>query len=250
MKGLAENLQIPFADTRRRESAYDRRSPLTGDLSGVQIAHGGKPKFLTFPPRGSLGLVESPAEGLGWKGNDRTQIDLGLARELYGRHGDTYLSRVRQQLSDVMSSSITPESGLLLKRVESALERGESEVFEYGVESDVARTISRVIGEHGRAGLNAITTALNSALVGDEVGSEALRHLGGIDDQLTLDDRVRFLAHQLHTHASPRRRYAAAVALADTNASAAIKALEEAASRDSLEDLRKRFSRLLELLAS
>lgn len=185
-------------------------------------------------PSSWFGLAGSAREGL----RTRTAVLAPVPR--------TLLSSAA--LADAMSASITPESSVLLKRVEAAFERGEIEVFEYGVESQLARTISLLISEHGPAGLNAITTVLRTLLVGDEVGSEVLRRLGNIDDRLTLDGRIRFLAHQLETHPSPRRRYAAAVALADINEPDAIKALQTAVHQETVVELKQRFRRLLQLL--
>src|SRR5262249_43823221 len=251
MIGLAEKVQVSAAPrTEGQTDPVERLAPFAG-LSGAQI--GAKLPYL--PIRGSSilassglapAIVEGPETAVARWGRGRitrasasAQASIDLAR---GRGIST--------LADLMSASITPESGMLLKRVELALERGDSEIFEYGTESDVASEISRVITEHGSAGLNAITAALGSALVSDEVATEVLRSLGAIEDRRTRDDRIRFLAHQLHTHPSPRRRYAAAVALADINAPAALRALEQAADSDSVEDLRRRFHRLLQLLRS
>jgi hypothetical protein len=269
MIGLAERVQTPPAPTPERQGGpVEPLAALTG-LSGAQIAGA---NIVNLPIKASSGLASSglarttmalrSGEGLEtdvarWgrgriarvSENAQRNIDLSRARSVHS--SDPYVSGFSSQLADLMSSSLTPESGMLLKRVELALERGgENEVFESGTDSDLGHEVSEVIAGHGSAGLHAIATALGSSLVGDEVAAEVLRRLGIVNDPLTLKGRIRLLTNQLRTHASPRRRYASAVALADINTPDAIKALREAAERDSLDELKHRFRRLLELLAS
>jgi len=132
--------------------------------------------------------------------------------------------------------------------VDAAFREGQDEVFEYGVESRLTRVLDSMTAEYGGLGVRAIGDVLASGAATDEVACEVLRHLGPMTDSQTRLDRLRILLQQLHHSTSPRRRYAAAVGLADMSVPDAIAALEMASRNDTNDDLRTRFRRLIDLL--
>ena len=163
--------------------------------------------------------------------------DILLQRPAELRAGGTFL------LDDASGVFLS----LLQSRVEIALWQGQQEVYEYGVESQLASALSSLIVEYGVLGVRATGRALASAAATDETACEILRHLGAMNDPRTRTDRIRILAQHLHS-ASPRRRYAAAIGLADTNAPEAIALLRDAIQGEPMEELKRRFRRFIALL--
>jgi hypothetical protein len=133
-------------------------------------------------------------------------------------------------------------------RLATALVHARDEIFEYDTRSQLAQTLSEVIGDYGSIAVSAIGEVLSAPMMTDETAAETLRHLGAMNDDRTSIDRIRVLARELRS-ASPRRRYAAAVGLADMNAPNAIEILREAAINEPIEDLRRRFQRFVALLS-
>jgi hypothetical protein len=156
----------------------------------------------------------------------------------------TYVSRLAStcDVNDVRAAL-----GPIGARVAMALLHAKDEIFEYGIESQLAQILSALIADYGVVAVSAIGDALASQVATDETASETLRHLGAANDAQTLGDRIRVLAQQLRSE-SPRRRYAAAVGLADTNTPEAIDLLRKAIEHEPTEDLRNRFQRLITLL--
>ncbi len=128
-----------------------------------------------------------------------------------------------------------------------ALRQAQEEIFEYGSESQLARTLSALIVAGGADGVHAIEDALVSSIATDETACETLRHLGALNHPQTRTARFRVLAHHLRSE-SPRRRYAAAVGLADMNTPEALALLEAAIEQEPTEELKRRFRRFAALL--
>lgn len=136
---------------------------------------------------------------------------------------------------------------LVQGRAEEMFLRAQDEVFDDGVESRLVREMGFLVRTYGVDAVRALGEVLTSALVNDEAACEALRHLGTIGDSRSQRERFRLLTQHLHSE-SPRRRYAAAVGLADANAPEVLTVLEEAIAVEPLDELRQRFRRFSEWL--
>jgi hypothetical protein len=157
------------------------------------------------------------------------------------------LQLLRPEAHSLLSTTTaeTMSSALAL----TAFQQGANEVFEYGSESKLARDLSALIVANGPAAVRGIQIALTSPTTTDETACEALRHLGALNDLRTRMDRLRLLAKHLRSD-SPRRRYAAALGLADMNTADAIELLRAAIEYEPLEELKARFRRFVTLLGS
>lgn len=126
-------------------------------------------------------------------------------------------------------------------------ERGASEFFEDGMESNFARELLLSVVEHGNAAISAIAEYVFSSAVNSEVGSEALRRLADIEDRRILASRWDLLQRSLK-HRSSRVRDGAVLGFAALDDRRALELLKGVETEEPVPELRKLIRKVIEQL--
>lgn len=135
----------------------------------------------------------------------------------------------------------------LSRRVEAAFRAAVDERFEDGVDSELSKTLVRLVQTHGSAAVSALESALVSRLANDEIAGEVLRWVGSVQHEESARYRRTLLEKALGS-ASSRVRYVAALALATMDDPGSIPAVRRAISQEQHEKIRRHFQRVLDQL--
>ena len=135
----------------------------------------------------------------------------------------------------------------LYRLAEVAFRAAEEESFEDGVESEFARQLVSLVKRFGNSIVDVISTRIAFQQVSGEVASMALRTLGEINHPFSRSGRLRLLKEMLSS-SSLWVRDGAALALAWMDDPAAVPDVEKAIERETIEELRRDMTGILEHL--
>ena len=136
---------------------------------------------------------------------------------------------------------------VLVEQMRQMFERGASEFFEDGMDSNFARELSLSVVEHGNAAIAAIAEYLFSSTVDSEVGSEALRRLADVGDRRILASRWALLERGLR-HRSSRVRDGAILGFAALDDQRALELLKSVETGEPVPELRNLIRKVIEQL--
>lgn len=148
--------------------------------------------------------------------------------------------------ADTSTAEIDPA---LAKNIRQMLERGASEFFEDGLESNFALDLTLSVREHGDAAIMAIAEYLSSTTAKPEVVSEALRRIADVEDSDSLASRWALLQRGLK-HRSPRVRDSAILGFAALDDPRALEILKDAETQEPLPELRRLIQKVNEQLSA
>jgi hypothetical protein len=126
-------------------------------------------------------------------------------------------------------------------------ERGASEFFEDGMESNFARELLLSVMEHGNAAISAIAEYVFSSTANSEVGSEALRRLADVEDRRILASRWDILQRSLR-HPSSTVRDGAVLSFASLDDRRALELLKVVENVEPVPELRKLIGKVIDQL--
>jgi hypothetical protein len=144
----------------------------------------------------------------------------------YGRRPD----------EEVSSTSVVAPDPVLLLRVKDLFEKGASEFFHDGVESQFARTLLTMLRSHGNAFLTALSEYLFSDEGKPEVVAEALRWIAEFGSPETFAKRWSILRHSLKS-SSPVVRDGAVLGFASIDDPRGRSLLLEARNLEQIKEL-------------
>jgi hypothetical protein len=128
-------------------------------------------------------------------------------------------------------------------------EKGASEFFEDGMDSNFAQELLLSVTEHGNAAIDAIAEYLFSSTANSDVGSEALRRLADVEDQRILASRWALLQRGLR-HRSSRVRDGAIIGFASLDDRRALELLKSVATEEPVPELRRLIQKVIEQLGA
>ena len=129
-------------------------------------------------------------------------------------------------------------------KAEALFQAARGQHFEDGLESEFSNELIALIEKHDEVAINAIARLVGSAIVHDEVVSEALRWLGRMNHPSTYHSRLLLLEGSLFSP-SARVRDGAALGLAAMDDSHAIFYLEQAIQMEKQAELREDLKQVL-----
>jgi hypothetical protein len=135
----------------------------------------------------------------------------------------------------------------VVEQMRRLFERGTSEFFEDGMESNFARELLLSVMEYGNAAISAIAEYVFSSTANSEVGSEALRRLADVEDRRILASRWDLLQRALR-HRSSRVRGGAILGFASLDDHGALELLERVETEEPLPELQKLIRKVIEQL--
>lgn len=153
----------------------------------------------------------------------------------------------RHEIVVSAESSHAEVDPILAEQMRQLFERGASEFFEDGMESNFARELLLSVVEHGNAAISAIAEYVFSSAVNSEVGSEALRRLADIEDRRILASRWDLLQRSLK-HRSSRVRDGAVLGFAALDDRRALELLKGVETEEPVPELRKLIRKVIEQL--
>ena len=133
------------------------------------------------------------------------------------------------------------------KEIQGLFGRAEDEHFEDGMDSDFSNELIQLVKRHGKQAIEVITYLVLYGKAGQELGSEALRWIGRIEDQDTYDYR-RWLLERTLTCSSAMVRDGAGLGLASMDDPHAIPSLQKAIERERCAELRENLGQVLNQL--
>jgi len=136
---------------------------------------------------------------------------------------------------------------VLVEEMRQMFERGASEFFEDGMDSNFARELLLSVIEHGNAAIAAIAEYVFSSTANSEVGSEALRRLADVEDRRILASRWALLERSLR-HKSSRVRDGAILGFATLDDHRALELLKSVETGEPVPELRKLIQKVIEQL--
>jgi len=151
---------------------------------------------------------------------------------------------------DIVASAVSSPAEvnpMLVEHMRIMFERGASEFFEDGMESDFAQELIHSVIEHGSAAIDAIAEYLFSSKANSDVGSEALRRIADVEDQRSLASRWALLQRSLK-HRSSRVRDGAILGFAALDDSRAIEFLKVTETEEPIPELRQLIEKVIEQL--
>ena len=155
----------------------------------------------------------------------------------------------RREQERLMASTVWQEQTVDIYRLaEVAFRAAEEESFEDGVESEFSRQLMSLVKRFGNVVIDIISSLIDFQQVNGEVASVALRTLGEMVHPLSRTQRLRLLMTMLSSP-SVWVRDGAALGLAWIDDPAAIPDLENAIERETIEELRRDMTAILEHLA-
>jgi hypothetical protein len=151
----------------------------------------------------------------------------------------------------VISAESSPEgmNPELAQKMEQIFERGASEFFEDGMDSNFARELLLSILEYGTSAIDAIAEYLFSSTANSDVGSEALRRLADIDDRRIPASRWALLQRGIR-HRSPRVRDGAILGFASLDDPRALELLKSVETEESVPELQHLIQKVIEQLGA
>lgn len=142
--------------------------------------------------------------------------------------------------------SINPE---LAKHMRQIFEKGASEFFEDGMDSNFAKELLLSVMGHGTTAIDAIAEYLFSSSANSDVGSEALRRLAEINDRRIPASRWALLNRGLR-HRSSRVRDGAILGFASLDDPRALDLLKDAQTDETVPELRSLIEKVIEQLGA
>jgi hypothetical protein len=142
--------------------------------------------------------------------------------------------------------SVDPE---LVEHMRQIFQRGASEFFEDGMDSNFAKELLLSVMEHGNAAIDAIAEYLFSSTANSDVGSEALRRLAEVEDRRILASRWALLRRSLK-HRSSRVRDGAILGFASLDDHGAIEFLKGLEMEEPVPELRHLIGKVIEQLGA
>jgi hypothetical protein len=137
----------------------------------------------------------------------------------------------------------------LVEQMRQILERGASEFFEDGVESNFAQELLLSVMNHGNAAIDAIAEYVFSSTANSDVGSEALRRLADVQDRRILASRWALLQRGLR-HKSSRVRDGAILGFASLDDRRALELLKSVEAEEPVPELRRLIQKVIEQLGA
>lgn len=156
--------------------------------------------------------------------------------------------RRREVLISAESSPASVDQALV-EQMKQMFERGASEFFEDGMDSNFAQELLLSVREYGNAAIDAIADYLFSSTVNSDVGSEALRRLADIEDQRILASRWALLQRGLR-HRSSRVRDGAVLGFASLDDWRALELLKSMETEEPVPELRHLVQKVIEQLGA
>lgn len=157
---------------------------------------------------------------------------------------------IRRRLEAVAAETSPAEiDPVLVKQIRQMFERGASEFFQDGMESNFARELILSVREYGDAAIMAIAEYLFSSTANPEVGSEALRRIADVADPHSLASRWGLLERGLK-HRSSRVRDGAILGFAALDDPHTLEILKDAKSQEPVPELQRLIQKVIEQLGA
>jgi hypothetical protein len=136
---------------------------------------------------------------------------------------------------------------ILVEHMRQIFERGASEFFEDGMDSNFALELIDSVIVHGSTAIDAIAEYVFSPKANSDVGSEALRRLADVEDRRSLPARWGLLQRSLR-HRSSRVRDGAILGFAALDDDRALDFLTKAEVEEQIPELRQLIKKVVEQL--
>jgi hypothetical protein len=151
----------------------------------------------------------------------------------------------------VISAESSPASvnPALVEQMRLIFERGASEFFEDGMDSNFAQELLLSVVEYGNAAIDAIAEYLFASTPNSDVGSEALRRLADVEDRRILASRWALLQRGLR-HRSSRVRDGAILGFASLDDRRAIELLRSVETEEPVPELQRLIQKVIEQLGA
>jgi hypothetical protein len=143
-------------------------------------------------------------------------------------------------------TSVDPAS---VEQMRQIFERGASEFFEDGMDSNFAQELLVFVLKYGNAAIDAIAEYLFSSTANSDVASEALRRLADVKDRRILASRWALLQRSLR-HRSSRVRDGAILGFASLDDHRALDLLKSAEIEEPVPELRHIIQKVIEQLGA
>lgn len=155
----------------------------------------------------------------------------------------------RHEIVTTAESSLVSIDPALVEQMRQIFERGASEFFEDGMDSNFAQELLLSVMEHGNAAIDAIAEYLFSSAANPDVGSEALRRLADVEDRRILASRWALL-HRGLGHSSSRVRDGAILGFASLDDRRALELLKCVETEEPVPELRHLIQKVIEQLGA
>lgn len=229
------------------------RTVFDGDVPSVQRVEQTAATASSLRP----GVPERIDSQMVTSSTENSQYALNLARQVFvaialsatsiNRQGAALPLRSRYEIVASAASSHTEVDPMLVEHMRKMFERGASEFFEDGMDSNFAREFIRSVIDHGSAAIDALAEYLFSPKANSDVGSEALKRLADVEDRRSLASRWALLQRSLR-HKSSRVRDGAILGFAALDDHRAIECLKDAGTEEPIPELRKLIQKVIEQL--
>jgi hypothetical protein len=156
--------------------------------------------------------------------------------------------RRREVATSAESSPASVDPGLV-EQMRRIFERGASEFFEDGMNSNFAQELLLSVMEYGNGAINAIAEYLFSSTANSDVGSEALRRLTEVEDRRIFASRWALLQRGLR-HRSSRVRDGAILGFASLDDRRALELLKGVETEEPVPELRHLIQKVIEQLGT
>ncbi len=148
--------------------------------------------------------------------------------------------------AESLPASVDPA---LVEQMRQMFERGASEFFEDGMDSNFARELLLFVAQYGNAAIDATAEYLFSLTANSDVGSETLRRLADVEDRRILASRWALLQRGLR-HRSSRVRDGAILGFASLDDRRALEFLESVKTEEPVPELRRLIQKVIEQLGA
>lgn len=187
------------------------------------------------------------SSGIAW--NLARQVLVAIALSAVSSSPQGVALPLRRRFDIVASAESSPAevNPMLVEHMRIMFERGASEFFEDGMESEFAQELIHSVIEHGSAAIDALAEYLFSSNANSDVGSEALRRIADVGDQRSLASRWALLQRSLK-HRSSRVRDGAILGFAALDDRRAIELLKVTKTEEPIPELRQLIQKVIEQL--
>jgi hypothetical protein len=155
----------------------------------------------------------------------------------------------RGEIAISAESSLESANPVLAEKMGQIFQRGASEFFADGMDSNFSRELLLAVMEYGTAAIDAIAEYLFSSTANSDVGSEALRRLADIDDRRIPASRWALLQRGLG-HRSSRVRDGAILGFASLDDPRALELLRSAETEEPVPELRYVIQKVIKQLGA
>jgi hypothetical protein len=138
---------------------------------------------------------------------------------------------------------------VLVEQMRQIFEKGASEFFEDGMDSAFAQELLLSVMEYGNAAIDAIAEYVFSSTANPDVGSEALRRLGEVQDRRILASRWGLMQRALR-HRSSQVRDGAVLGFASLDDRRALEILKSVEMEEAVPELRRLIQKVIEQLGA